>query len=615
MTKLISENNFSGESLLIEKTKMFIKNNEEDLKYIAILTIFLLVISIPKLIAQYNIGIGNWDTYLYLENGRNFAKMGWGDVPSIAPVIPIILSKMFLLAGHTYHEAIFNIDVVFYILGIITFYLLLRRKFGYNTSFTGSVIYATFTLLYSWVAIGGNDIIGVTGTLLAIYLIVSAHEYNNKLYYIALPISAYAFLSRYTAGVMIFSILFYWTINRISLREIKHIIIGGILGVISISWFLNEFYIHLGTPFPFLGQFSGTVSNTVVMDSGFLPDSWYYIKHIPNYLISYVPNVNTFNAIVNPMGNIPEIISYVYIALFLMGFVLLCVKIISAVKNKDNKLRKGDFILLSGSVILLAVFLLTLSSISYVTSTILFLIALYLIFSVLKPYNIERLDYDFLMISLFVIYLIFQSILFTKNDRYFITVLPFIAYFISLSIDSIYNLVDKKIKMKKIKASAIITCIIAMILLANTLVFVIEIPTDNDYSDIEEACEWFGDTHNITNKSLIYSDNWPAVTWYFNIFCQRGVPDMSNPYFQTEFAYEILHSNDSHRAAEYYFVTNNKNVEYPGLKLIKQFNSVRIYENKYLEGNGANYLNTTEYNNRLLEEISEFNKTISDNNV
>ena len=80
---------------MINTLKNFITDNKKDLSYIALLTIFLLIITIPRLLVQYNVGIGNWDTYLYLENGRNFAKMGWGDVPSISPVLPMILSKMF----------------------------------------------------------------------------------------------------------------------------------------------------------------------------------------------------------------------------------------------------------------------------------------------------------------------------------------------------------------------------------------------------------------------------------------------------------------------------------------------------------------------------------------
>ena len=195
---------------MINQIKKFIDNNRLDIYYIFILIALLLVISVPKLLVQYKIGIANWDTYLYLENGRLYAKMGWGDVPSISPVLPLILAKIFLFSGHTYPEAIFNVDVFFYILGCVGLYLLFRYKFSHNTSLLATMIYATFTLLYSWVAIGGNDIIGVTGTILTVYLILISNKYSNKFYLIAMPIAAYAFLSRYTAGVMIFSILFFF---------------------------------------------------------------------------------------------------------------------------------------------------------------------------------------------------------------------------------------------------------------------------------------------------------------------------------------------------------------------------------------------------------------------
>jgi len=82
---------------MLNNIKNFINKNRKDLFYVLILIGLLLVISIPRLMTQYNISIANWDTYLYLENGRNFAKMGWGDVPSIAPVLPMIISKFYLL--------------------------------------------------------------------------------------------------------------------------------------------------------------------------------------------------------------------------------------------------------------------------------------------------------------------------------------------------------------------------------------------------------------------------------------------------------------------------------------------------------------------------------------
>lgn len=600
---------------MLNSVRNFITDNKKDLLFIAFLSLFLLIISVPKLMAQYNIGIGNWDTYLYLENGRNFAKMGWGDVPSISPVLPMILSKMFLIAGHPYHEAIFNIDVVFYIIGVITFYLLLRIKFNYNTSLVGSIVYATFTLLYSWVAIGGNDIIGVTGTILTIYLILIAHRYDNRAYYIALPIAAYAFLSRYTAGVMIFSIAFYWLVNRVDLKEIKHIIIGGILGVISVSWFLYQFNLHLGTPFPFLGQFSGTVSNTVVMDSGFLPDSWYYIKHIPNYLISYVPNVKTFNAIVNPMGNIPSIFSYVYIGLFVLAFVLLFYKVAKSVKENELPFSTKSGLLLLPSIILMIMFLFSLGSVSYIISIIMFLASLYIVWIILRPYKIKNLDYELLMISLLVIYLVFQSILFTKNDRYFITVLPFIAYFITYTLDWVFEKVDVLAFLGNIPLSRILSALIIIGLLANTLFFVSVIPTDNDYEDIGYACKWLAEHEDVNNSTLCYSDNWPAVSWYLNIFCQRGVPNVTDADYQWKFSEEILTRNDTHQASIYYIdATNALKVDYPGMIKLEGFDTVQIYKNKYADAYGSDYIYTQEYQRELKEEIDGF-KNFSDENV
>ncbi len=592
---------------MINNIRNFITDNKKNLIYILLLIVFLLIISIPRLMIQYNIGIGNWDTFLYLENGRNFAKMGWGDVPSISPVLPMILSKMFLIAGHTYQEAIFNIDVLFYIIGVITFYCLLKLKFNHETSFLGSVIYATFTLLYSWVALGGNDIIGVTGTILTIYLILAAHKYNNKLYYIALPIAAYAFLSRYTAGVMIFSIVFYWLIEKIDLNEIKHILIGGILGVISVSWFFYQFYIHLGTPFPFLGQFSGTVSNTVVLDSGFLPDSWYYIKHLPNYLLSRVPDVTTFNAIVNPMGNVPSVIAYVYILLFIFAVGLLIYRIIKNVKNSSIPFDNKSKLMLLLTVFLLIVFLVTLGSISYIISTIIFLVALYVLWTILKSYNIKNLDYELLMLSLLVIYTVFQSILFTKNDRYFITVLPFIAYFITYALDGIFEKLDESIKIKRIPLSKIISVLIIFGLLLNSLAFVSQMPTDNEYNNIKDACEFLVQHENINNTSICYSDNWPAVTWYLNIYCQRGVPNITDTYYQPKFSEEILTMNSTHKAASYYVDSNSEEkVEYPGMIKIHRTNTVQIYKNKYVEEYGSNIIYTEEYNERIKRDIEEF---------
>ena len=582
---------------MLNNIKNFLNNNRKDIFYILILIGLLLIISIPRLMTQYNISIANWDTYLYLENGRNFAKMGWGDVPSIAPVLPMIISKFFLMAGHTYTNVIFNIDVVFYILGVVSLYLLFRYKFDYNTALLGSMIYATFTLLYSWVSIGGNDIIGVSGTILTVYLMVVANKYDNRLYLLAFPIAAYSFLSRYTAGVMLFSIIFFIFINKIGKKELKYLIAGALVGILSIVWFLNNFYIKLGTAFPFLGQFSGTVQNTPVLDSGYLPDVWYYIVHIPNYLSSTVPN-NSFNSVVNPMGNIPTVFSYVLILLFIMGILVIIYNILTRIKQ-DNKafLTKKNIMILLIILILAVICVVTVNNVSYIMTTVLFTAILILLYYLLDCYNIEFLDYEFMMILLFVSYLVFQSILSTKNDRYFITVLPFIAYFITCSVSVIFDFIDKKLNNNKIKVSSVISLIFIIFLMASSLSFNENIPTDNHYDDIEEAYIWLKNYDpTINNTTVIYSDNWPAIGWYFNIYAHRGVPDVSNSSSIWEFSKYILSQNKSHYAASYYIDTNSPlKKDYPGLTKIYQEGDVVIYENSYNVGIHPKDMNTTEY--------------------
>lgn len=576
---------------MINEIKEFIDRNRLDIYYIFILIALLLVISIPKLLIQYNVGIINWDTYLYLENGRLYAKMGWGDVPSISPVLPLILAKIFLISGHTFQEAIFTVDIFFYILGTIALYLLFRYKFDYNTSLLASMIYATFTLLYSWVAIGGNDIIGITGTILTVYLILISNKYSNKFYLLAIPIAAYAFLSRYTAGVMIFAILFFIIINRIKLKELTYIIAGSILGVISISWFLYEFNKALDTPFPFLGQFSGTVQNTPVLDSGYLPDNTYFLRKLPQYLSSYI-NANNFNSWVNPSFNDASILSYIFIILMIIGFGAIIYKIYKAVRdNKDDFIQQKNMIILSVLAILMIVCILTIGT-SYIITILLFMVVLGGLYYLLRDCNIEKLDYEFLMISLFVIYLVFQSILTTKNDRYFITVLPFIAYFIACGLSWIYEFIDKhisslNIKKEKVKISSVITAILLILLVINSLAYCYDTPTENHYGDIEDACNWLENyDDNLTNQTIIVSDNWPAITWYLNIYGQRGVLDVENKSNYWLFSRDILSQNETHHAATYYVDTHNPiKADYPGLTKIYKTGDVVIYENDYILNN------------------------------
>lgn len=577
--------------------KDFIYENRVEIYYIMALIFILFILAIPKLFNQYGVGVANWDTFLYLENGRNFAKMGWGDVASIAPVLPMILAKLFLLAGHVYTSAIFNVDVVFYVMGVVVLFLIMRLRFNNMVSFVGSLIYATFTLLYSWVAIGGTDIIGVTGTLLALYFVILGCDYDSKFFLVAFPVAAYAFLSRYTAGVMLFGIIFYIFITRLNKNKLLNIVLGLLLGVVSVSWFLNEFYVKLKTPFPFLGQFSGTVSNVKVMDAGFLPDSWYYIMHLPNYLSSVIPGGLGFNNVINPMGNVPTILSYILILLMMFGFVFVFCNIYKSNSEETGFLKQRNIMLIVFCVVLFLITVFTIGSVSYFVSDILFVVDMLVLYYLFR--NVNNLKLDLLMMVLFFVYMVFQSVLYTKNDRYFITVLPFIAYFITNAINEIYLWINncKTSKIHNIKITTIISACIVMLLVFNTLSFVNTMPGQSEYENIGEATTWFSQNYpNYTNKTVIYSDNWPAITWYLNIYAQRGVIESEGGEGAYNLAYMMLADNKTHHAASFYIdTTNGYIINYPGLTPIKTIGNVTIYENSYLIEHPNTPLNSSEY--------------------
>ena len=87
---------------MINGIKTFARENKSEIFYFTVLLIALLVIAIPKWQLQHSINISNWDSYIYLDNGRSFAGMGWGDLPQIAPFVSFMLSIMFRLNGNTY---------------------------------------------------------------------------------------------------------------------------------------------------------------------------------------------------------------------------------------------------------------------------------------------------------------------------------------------------------------------------------------------------------------------------------------------------------------------------------------------------------------------------------
>lgn len=700
---------------MINGIKTFARENKSEIFYFTVLLIALLVIAIPKWQLQHSINISNWDSYIYLDNGRSFAGMGWGDLPQIAPFVSFMLSIMFRLNGNTYAGAIIDLDIFMYILGSIFFYFLLKLKFDNNVSLVGAIIYSTFTLLYSIAGIGGTDVPGLSFTVITMYLMVVSHRYDNRLYYIAFPVAAFSFLSRYTAGIMIFSIIFYLLASyiltkNIDYKEIKTILKSLLLGFILVSPFLLYFLVYTGNPIPFFGQFAGTVSNVKVLDSGYMPDPWYYLTYLPNYLSSVMGGSTTAADLLTPSKNTPTVLSWFLLALMFIGLLGIAYNIYKGVKssgknspsldpkksttldliseeyvaphiekNENSNLKylnaflsRIDFELrnilgmdelkLKGLLkklglnrtrrfvewidlnlkkllqavnvlnhraglifesrrnlklgiliaILLAVCIITTNKVSYIVTIALWMIILLVVTELLKDYKIPHLDYDLLMISLFIVYVVFHSILSTKNDRYFITVLPFIAFFITNAIYYFYSFIRSR--SRGFDFTKVFSAILILLFVSSALGFCANMPEENRFIEIRDACMWLQEYHPSYNSTTItYSDSWPVVTWYLNVPSQRLVLTDGGDEQIFNYSAKMLFRNETELPASFFIDTHHDvKHDFPGFTKIKTFDRVTIYENNYLlehDGNES-LLNTTSYEFYANKTINYYNWTL-----
>ena len=635
----------------------------------------------------------------------------------IAPFVSFMLSIMFRLNGNTYAGAIIDLDIFMYLIGSIFFYFLLKLKFDNNVSLVGAIIYSTFTLLYSVAGIGGTDVPGLSFTVITMYLMVVSHRYDNRLYYIAFPVAAFSFLSRYTAGIMIFSIIFYLLASyiltkNIDYKEIKTILKSLLLGFILVSPFLMYFLVYTGNPIPFFGQFAGTVSNVKVLDSGYLPDPWYYLTYLPHYLSSVMGGSTTAADLLTPSKNTPTMLSWFLLALMFLGLLGIVYNIYNGIKSSGktspslNPIKSDTFDLISEEyvapriqknensnlkylnafltridyglrnllgmeeiklkgllkklkmnrtrrfvewidlnlkkllqvvnvlnhraglafesrrnlklgiliAILLAVCIITTNKVSYIVTIALWMIILLVITELLKlkDYKIPHLDYDLLMISLFIVYVVFHSILSTKNDRYFITVLPFIAFFITNAIYYFYSFIRSR--STRFDFTKVLSAILILLFVSSALGFCANMPEENRFIEIRDACMWLQDYHPGYNGTTVtYSDSWPVVTWYLNVPSQRLVLTDGGDEQIFNYSAKMLFRNETELPASFFIDTHHDvKHDFPGFTKIKTFDRVTIYENNYLlehDGNES-LLNTTSYEFYANKTINYYNWTL-----
>ena len=190
-----------------------------------------------------------WDTYAFLDNALEYAGMGTGYIElDRSPVLPFLTSLVFR-AGFVSELSIYLVEGILFILGVVGFYCLLRLRFNSLESLAGCAVYISFPVILSWLGVGYLDISSVSISIWAIYTTVLAVKRNPRYFYLAFPLAMIAFLTRFTAGFVVFPIILYILMGGNYLHHLKKMLIGLLISVLIIIPYLVFMYQKAGDPF------------------------------------------------------------------------------------------------------------------------------------------------------------------------------------------------------------------------------------------------------------------------------------------------------------------------------------------------------------------------------
>ena len=567
---------------------MNFKEHKKDITAISSLIIVVAIITLLLLNIDGRAGVYYVrDVFFYLNNALFYAgyDVGLADTRGLSPFVPM-LTSLFFRMGFISDLTLILVSSAFYILSALGMYFLLRLRFDEVLSFTGSMLLSTFPLIIVWVTKGMIDIPGLCLSIWAVYFMQLSFKKNPKFSYIAFPLVILGFFTRYTAILMIPVLLMQYFLvdDPISyIREnYKHIIIGIFSGAVVFAIFLG-IYSYLDISLFFVSQGEGiTQSQDITTVAHYFT---YYLKNIPIYLgtaefIPYSLKPGTFLPLeMHWIGGEPSPISYLLLALMVVGFILYMKKLFSKTNRDILKMENKKLKLIIIAIGLIA-FLLTYTKISIIYSEIIISVVLLALYLILNKTEMEFFDLDYLMFYWFIVNFLFFTYYHIKVDRYFIPMLPFFAYSIVLSLTLIFEKLKANKHIDKIKVIAPIG-LICLILLCSGVYALSNSPHTYDNqmhdnfmtasSEEKAVCSWLMDHDPDYENKTIWADRGGDMSFLLRI----AVPSLEDHSNQSNFTDELVNNNVT------YFIANyNNTVGEPYTKLYQNGEvSLYYYEN------------------------------------
>lgn len=545
-------------------------NKVDDNKFSFLLVILLTLISTLiiyfRIIIQIEVG-PIWDTFDFLSNAMFFAGQGFGYTDLTRPPLLPFLTSLFFSLGYISELPIFILEGLFYILGAVGLYFLLKIRFSSLESFMGSLLFATFPVVLFFTGLGLSDIPSVCFLIWAIYFTVLAVKKNSKLFYFSFLFAMLAFLTRYAAGLIIFPILIYIIINRKTINY-WNVVVGIIISIIPLFLTLIFFFYTFDNPiYPFGSFYGSTQGSMPVLNYYYVPDFFYFVKNIPSYI---------------------GVAGITIIAFIILGILLLIFK-----GNKNlNKLRtiisrRNVNTVSITSFILFLIFILSLNRVPWILSELILFVLILRIYSVFSNLEYKFLDMDLLFLTWFVVFFVFHSVYVIKDDRYFLTMAPSLSYFLILG----FNKISQSLDFKNLKLTrSFLTIFFVALMLISTFNYLPGI-YEHEYlekqaaEDSQISSQWLMNfDHNYRNK-VIYADLGPYFSWYLRMNV-KTMPVFMNG---KRFGYQIKDYNITDKDLQNYdneLINNNASYYFSirsGLnltnyKLLREFGIISIYE-------------------------------------
>lgn len=528
---------------------------------------------------HYILGNDYRDVFFYLIESLRMSGVeigGYAYVNYLPPFIPFLTSILFRM-GFVSISSIFITSGIFFFIGIMGLFYLLRLRFNNFYAFFGSFLYATLFINLKWVANGTLDLAFVALMIWALYFFIQAMEKNQKYFYMAFPLAVLSFFTKYTGAIIVGVMILYFMSRTNIASNIKRCyknLFGGILaGVLTSIPFFAYFLINR-IPFGFLNQASEVASENslTTTHAGQLVgnDLFFYINFIRYDISSNHVLTGWIILVVAIIGII--VIVYMFSKTFRNSY--LKIKDTNSSIYKWKVPSKLMYVLLVFSIGMVAISFFTASLISFFYSEALLFFGMYLLaYSLTKIIiNYEDVDniwlstYPYLAINiamtgLFLSYLIFFSAHLTKTNRYFTSMAPGFIFLVVFAVEILLNRI-KGIEIKRFNLKYLIPIFMMFLMLFTCYTFVTHIDDDSVAINEQQAADWLSG-----KDGIVFSNRAPAQTWYL----QKEVKSPTGIGNDTVLNDELVNGN-----ASYYISSGEADLN--DYVMVKDFHDIKIYQ-------------------------------------